>query len=63
MLFVESLRITVWTPFVGRLSANELQGQLEIVADLGDLNLDYPIHDRCEHLGQAFTKLLGTLTG
>jgi len=48
---------------IARASANELQGQLGIVADLGELDLDHPIHDRCEHLGRALTKLLRTLTG
>jgi len=48
---------------IARASANELQGQLSIVADLGELDLDHPIHDRCDHLGRALTKLLRSLTG
>ncbi len=48
---------------IARASANELQGQLAIVADLGELDPDHPIHDRCDHLGRALTKLLRTLTG
>jgi len=48
---------------IARASANELQGQLAIVADIGELDLDHPIHDRCDHLGRALTKLLRTLTG
>ncbi len=48
---------------IARASTNELQGQLGIVADLGELAHDHPIHDRCDHLGRALTKLLRSLTG
>ncbi len=48
---------------IARASANELQGQLAIVAELGELDPNHPIHDRCDHLGRALTKLLRTLTG
>jgi four helix bundle protein len=48
---------------IARASANELQGQLIIVVDLGELDAEHPIHDRCDHLGRALTKLLRSLTG
>jgi len=48
---------------IARASANELQGQLAIMSDLGDLEPDHPIHDRCDHLGRALTRLLRTLAG
>lgn len=48
---------------IARASANELHGQLAIVTDLGELDPEHPIHDRCEHLERAHTKLLRTLTG
>ena len=48
---------------IARASTNELQGQLVIVTDLGELADDHPVHDRCDHLGRALTKLLRSLTG
>ncbi len=48
---------------IARASANELQGQLAIVADLGLLDSAHPIHDRCDHVGRSLTKLLRALTG
>jgi len=48
---------------IARASANELQGQLEIAADLGVLDSKHPVHDRCDHLGRAISKLIQYLSG
>lgn len=48
---------------IARASTHELHGQLAIVSDLGLLDPNHPIHDRCDHLGRALTKLLRALTG
>jgi len=48
---------------IARASANELQGQLDIAADLKLLDRTHPIHDRCDHLGRAISKLIQYLSG
>lgn len=46
---------------IARASANELQAQLGIARDLGFLAEDHPVHDRCDHLGRALTRLKRSL--
>ncbi len=48
---------------IARASANELQGHLAIVSDLGSLDPTHPIHDCCDHLGRSLTKLIRILSG
>ena len=48
---------------LARASANELQGQLEILATLGQVADDHPVHDRCDHVGRCLTTLIRRLSG
>ena len=38
-------------------------GQLEILTDLGSIDADHPVHDRCDHIGRALTNLIRHLGG
>ena len=46
-----------------RASNLELQAQLTILADLGHIPHDHPIHDRCDHAGRSISKLIRRLSG
>ena len=46
-----------------RNSVNELQAQLDILADLGQVSAGHPVHDRCDHLGRSITRLIHKLGG
>jgi len=48
---------------LARGSANELQAQLGIASDLGLVDPDHAVHDRCDHLGRSLTKLIRSLSG
>jgi four helix bundle protein len=48
---------------IARASANELQAQLEILGDLGLIDLRHPLHDRCDRLGRSITRLIDYLGG
>ena len=48
---------------IARASANEMQAQLEILADLGEIGPEHPVHDRCDRLGRSLTKLIQHLSG
>ena len=48
---------------LARASANELQGQLEILATLGQVADDHPMHDCCDHLGRCLTALIRRCSG
>ena len=48
---------------LARASANELQGQLEILATLGQVADDHPVHDRCDHVGRCLTALIRRCSG
>lgn len=54
--FIRSLNLA-------RGSANELQAQLGIASDLGLVDPDHAVHDRCDHLGRSLTKLIRSLDG
>ena len=48
---------------LARASANELQGQLEILTTLGQVAEDHPVHDRCDHVGRCLTALIRRNSG
>ena len=48
---------------IARASVHELQGQLAIASDLGQMDAEHPIHDRCDHLGRSISRLIAHLAG
>ncbi|TVR44056.1 MAG: four helix bundle protein [Planctomycetota bacterium] len=48
---------------IARASCNEVQGQLDILCDLGSIEPDHEAIDRCDHLGRSISSLIRRLSG